>query len=487
MSTKRLAAIITIGVMACWPLAGQDVTSVLQRVDNAMGGLPPSIQYTGTGANYQFGQSVRPAGPWPKYIVKSYAASINYDTPSMRVEFVRIQEFPGAIDQHQVQVVSGIHAWNMIGRYPSPAPTAVAERLSQIWATPHGFVRAAAASASTAIATEETVKGRRMVRISFVAQGKFRFSGLINDQNLVEEVDTWLDNPLTGDTPLVTKFTRYRDFGGVKFPAHLIQSYGGFPILELDVSAVTTKVAGDLPVPSDVQLAANPTIQVATQKIADGVWYMAGGSHHSVVVEFPHYVAVIEGPLDEARSVAVIDEIKKVIANKPIRYLINTHHHFDHSGGVRTYVAEGATLITHAMNRPFYDKVFAAPRTLNPDRLALSKKEARFETLKDKRVLSDGDQTLELYHVRGNPHNDAILMAYLPKQKMLIEADLYLATTGDVPLDAIRRAFAVNLYDNVQRLKLDVAPVVPLHGPMTTWANVVAAIGRVSTTSERRD
>ena len=214
---------------------------------------------------------------------------------------------------------------------------------------------------------------------------------------------------------------------------------------------------------------------------------MAGGSHHSVVVEFPQYVAVIEGPLDEARSVAVIDEIKRVVANKPIRYLINTHHHFDHSGGVRTYVAEGATLITHAMNRSFYDKAFAAPRTLNPDRLALSKTEARFETLKDKRVLSDGNQTLELYHVRGNPHNDAILMAYLPKQKMLIEADLYLATTGDVPLDAIRRAFAVNLYDNVQRLKLDVAPVVPLHGPMTTWANVVAAIGRVSTPSERRD
>jgi glyoxylase-like metal-dependent hydrolase (beta-lactamase superfamily II) len=190
---------------------------------------------------------------------------------------------------------------------------------------------------------------------------------------------------------------------------------------------------------------------------------------------------VVEAPQNEARSIAVIDEVRRVVPNKPIRYVINTHHHFDHSGGLRTYAAEGATIVTHAMNRPFYEKAYAAPRTLNPDRLALAKKTAKFETFSDKRVLAAGGRTLELHHVRGNPHNDAILMAYLPKERILIEVDLYAPTTGNTPLAPIPRSFAMNLYENVQRLKLDVDKVVPLHGRIATWTEFLAAIGKSST------
>ena len=88
-------------------------------------------------------------------------------------------------------------------------------------------------------------------------------------------------------------------------------------------------------------------------KLADGVWHVTGGSHHSVVVEFNEYIAVAEAPLDEARSLAVIAEAKKLGSNKPIRYVLTTHHHFDHSGGLRTYVAEGATVVTHQSNVPY--------------------------------------------------------------------------------------------------------------------------------------
>jgi len=317
--------------------------------------------------------------------------------------------------------------------------------------------------------------------VSFTVGGKYRYVGRINAQSQLERVQSWIDNPVLGDTPVVTTFADYKDFGGVKFPSRFVQSQGGFPVLELTVATVKSNVAVDLPVPSDVQSATTPPVKVETQKIGDGVWYVAGGSHHSVAVEFPDHVAVIEGPLNEARSMAVIDEIKKTIPNKPIRYLINTHHHFDHSGGVRTYAAEGATIVTHALNRPFYEKAFAAPRTLNPDRLAKSRAPVRFEAFTDKKVLSAGGRTLELYHVRGNPHNDAILMAYVPKDKLLIEVDLYTPTTGNAPLAPIARAFGANLYDNVRRLKLDVTQVVPLHGRMTAWADFVAAVGKSST------
>ena len=464
-----------------WTLSAQDAAAVLQRAGSAIGGIPTSIQYSGAGANYQFGQSVRPGGPWPRYIVKSYTAAIDYDTPSMRVEVVRIQDHPDAVEQRQVQAVSGTHAWNVAGENAVAAPAAVPDRLSQVWATPHGFLKAAAANVSSATVTPDTVNGRKLTKITFTAHGKQKVSGLINDQGLVERIETWLDNPVTGDTPVVTTFADYKEFGGVKFPTRLVQHQGGFPTLELTISAVQPNVAVDLPVPAAVQSATVPAPKADAQKIAEGVWYVAGGSHHSVAIEFPDYVAVIEGPQNEARATVVIDEIKKAIPNKPIRYVINTHHHFDHSGGLRTFAAEGATILTHAMNRPFYEKAYAAPRTLNPDKLAQSKKTAKFETFTDRKVLSGGNRTLELHHVRGNPHNEAIIMAYLPKERILIEVDLYAPPTGNTPLAPIPRTFAVNLYDNVQRLKLDVDKIVPLHGRIGTWSEFLTAIGKSST------
>jgi len=234
-------------------------------------------------------------------------------------------------------------------------------------------------------------------------------------------------------------------------------------------------------VPSTVQSAAAPQVKADAQKISEGVWHIAGGSHHSVAVEFHAYVAVIEAPQHEARSLAVIGEVKKAIPGKPIKYVINTHHHFDHSGGLRTYAAEGATIVTHALNRPFYDKAFAAPRTLNPDRLAQARKTPAFETFTNKKVLSGGGRTLELHHLQGNPHNDAILVAYLPKERLLIEVDVYSPPAANTPLPPLARGFAVNLYDNVQRLKLDVDRIVPLHGRIGTWTEFLAAIGKSST------
>jgi glyoxylase-like metal-dependent hydrolase (beta-lactamase superfamily II) len=477
---NRLAAIgITLLVLS-WTMAAQDATTVLQRASSAMGAMPKSVQYSGTGANYQLGQSVRPGGPWPRYIVKSYTATIDYEQPAMRVELVRIQDLPAAVEQRQVQVVSGNHAWNVTGENAVAAPAAVADRLSQLWATPHGFLKAAAANASSAVATAETATGRKITRVTFTAHGKHKVSGLINDQNLVERVETWQDNPLLGDMPVVTTFTDYKDFSGVKFPGRVVQTQGDFPTLELTITAVQANPSVDLPVPAAVQTAAAPAVKADAQKIAEGVWYVTGGSHHSVAVEFPDYVAVIEAPQSEARSVAVIDEVRRVVPNKPIRYVVNTHHHFDHSGGLRTYAAEGATIITHAMNRPFYEKAFAAPRTLNPDKLAQSKKAARFETFTDRKVLSGGGRTLELHHLRGNAHNDAIIVAYLPKEKMLIEVDVYTPTQGDTPLAPASRPAATNLKENVQRLKLDVDQVVPLHGRIVTWTDFLAAIERPS-------
>ena len=118
-------------------------------------------------------------------------------------------------------------------------------------------------------------------------------------------------------------------------------------------------------------------------------------------------------------------EAKRLIPNKPIRYVVNTHHHVDHSSGIRAAMAEGATIVTHESNKAFYERIAAAPHTLNPDRLSAANRKPNIETMSGKKVLTDGNQVVELYHLEGNGHNQGLIVVYLPKLKLLLEADAY--------------------------------------------------------------
>jgi glyoxylase-like metal-dependent hydrolase (beta-lactamase superfamily II) len=231
-------------------------------------------------------------------------------------------------------------------------------------------------------------------------------------------------------------------------------------------------------VPDNVEKApyGPPPVKVDAQKVADGVWFLAGGTHNSVAVEFRNYVALIECPLNDERALAVLDTVKKTIPNKPIQYVVNSHHHFDHLGGLRACVAEGSTIITQGNNKPYYEKIWALAHTLTPDRLAKAPKKPVVEAVADKRVLTDGTRTLELYHLQGSSHADTMLIGYLPKEKVLIEADVYNPAPANAPPAPPTRE-NINLNDNLKRLKLDVQQITPLHGRLVTIADLRKAIG----------
>jgi glyoxylase-like metal-dependent hydrolase (beta-lactamase superfamily II) len=280
---------------------------------------------------------------------------------------------------------------------------------------------------------------------------------------MVEKVETWVDNPVLGDMLVEASYTDYKDFSGVKFPAKIVQRQGGFPVFDLTITDVKPNAAANIDAPPPA-----PPVTVQTEKIADGVWYLTGGSHHSVVVEFADHIAVVEGPQTEERASAVIAEAKKLVPSKPIRYVVNTHHHWDHSGGLRAFVAEGATIVTHELNKPYYEKNFALPHSLNPDRLEQNKTAAKFETMTDKKVLTDGKRTMELHHIQGNGHNDGIILAYLPAERIVVEADVFTppADAKAAPPNP-RSPYTVNLAENLDRLKLNYQTILPLHGRVT--------------------
>jgi len=311
-------------------------------------------------------------------------------------------------------------------------------------------------------------------------------TGAINEQNLIEHVETKIDGGLTGDTVLEGLYSDYKDFGGVKFPMHIVQRQGGHPILDITVAEVEPNSSAAREVAGNPQRGgggarggegAGPA-GIRTEKIADGIWFLNMGAPQSLLVEFKDYLVIIEGGAGDDRTMATINEAKRMFPPKPIKYLVNTHHHFDHSGGIRGYAAEGVPIITHESHKRYFEEqIFKNPHTINPDRLARMPRAVMIETVKDKRVLTDGNMTLELHLVRGNLHAEGMLMAYVPKEKLIIQADLFTPRPGVPPLPS-PSPYTTNFVENVGRLKLDVQRVAHVHGGTDPWSEILKAAGR---------
>lgn len=472
LSGAALLAIATACAQA------QDVAMVLKNAEDTMGRVQ-SIRYSATGTMGGFGQNWSPDTGWHTTVVQSYTRTLDYAAKSSREEMTRTQEAPPAKggetpfqgEQKLVNLVRGSHAWNQPGKEAVPRPSDAGERQLQIWLTPHGFLQAAAEHGV------QVSQKDGATTLSF-QMDKHRVTGDLDDNGQLTRVTTWIANPVLGDMPVVTHYGAYKGFDGIRFPTHIRQEQGGWMTLELDVSSVQTHVAGAAPeVPDAVRSATVAAANIRPTQLADGVWFLAGGSHNAVLVEFKDHVAVVEAPVSEAFSNAVIEAVDRLVPGKPIRYVVNTHHHFDHSAGLRTYVAEGATVVTHAGNRAFYESAWSQPRTLAADRLSQFPREARFETFTDRHTLTDGNQTLEVHHARDGDHNAFMALVYLPRDGILIEADLFTPPAADGPgLVPIALGFASNLHANLQRLQIEPTTIAPLHGRVVPFSELAKAL-----------
>jgi len=462
-----------------------DLKAAVDRSLKAMGAENlKTLVISGTGWDGCVGQNYDPNSPnWRKFSNKDYVRSIDFETRGWRLQRIRGEgENPGR---------GGCNA----GPVPdTPQNQVTAVTADSPWATqmefillPEGFLKVALEKNAT-VKTEK-IKGKKYTVLSFMGD-KAPVTGYINDLGYVDKVETTIDNNVLGDIVWSVDYTDWKDFGGLKFPTHIVQHQGVPLFFELNVTDVKPNAPVDLTPPpgrggrgGGRGPGRGEPAGPISEDLGGGFWLITG-VYASVVADFKDYIVVIEGPSNDMRAEQIIAEAKRLVPNKPIRYVINTHTHFDHSGGLRAFVAEGATIVTHKDNKAFYEKIFRDPHTLVPDKLSQMSPQPKLkiETMSDMKILTDGEHTIDLYHLEGSTHAVGTIVAYLPKQKVLIEADEFNVGQANAPTPASVNPYHTNLLANIERLKLDVDRIIPIHLPgdnrKVTMAELYTAAGK---------
>jgi glyoxylase-like metal-dependent hydrolase (beta-lactamase superfamily II) len=435
------------------------------------------ITFSGTGYDGAVGQTAEynPNIDWPRIdALSNYTRTINWETGTSKETFDRKPGLNPAswkyglgwrggtpLQKHarQTHIVNGAYAWYVDGEggQPVAVPAEDAERYQlDLWLNPPGFLKAARLPGANPKAIwrwEQIEMGRdgnvvmpeKMHVVSIMMLGKYRVEATINAQNQIQRIKTTVNEPALGDFNIEQESTEQTTFGNVKWPIAWHSHQGWDDNYQFD----------------NVSL--------------------GGSTHNSYMIEFRDFVAVFEAPDNEARSLAVIEEIVKLAPGKPIRWLISSHPHFDHIGGVRTYLHIGSTIVAHRkwidfLNR---DVLSYRPRTVAPDIVALwppteLSEGYNFEAINENYVITDNSRILRIYYVQPLAHVAGMLMAYLPAERIAIEADLF--DTHEPPPAAPTPAMR-SFFNQVRRMKLDVATIAPVHGAPVPWSTFVSAMG----------
>ncbi len=207
-------------------------------------------------------------------------------------------------------------------------------------------------------------------------------------------------------------------------------------------------------------------------ELAPNVQFATGGTHNSLIVARKDHLVVFDAPINEWQSRWTIDAAKAKYPGKPVRFLVLTHHHNDHTGGARTYVAEGATVIVAAPNKAHFEAVFRTPHTVNPDELQRNPKPANVVEFNEQMALKDDGGDIQLYKI-ANPHSDGLLIGQVVNENIVWVTDLY------SPLrDKDRSDGFVAFYEGLKKFGIAPERVVGGHGgfvPISIMEAIIAA------------
>ena len=429
-----------------------------------------TLTIEGDGSNGNLLQDMTPDASGQLFLLSGYKRSIDVTGARARTEQTRTPNFAyfqGNAPQQQIQGIDGDVAYNIgaNGTATRGSNAVARDRRAEIFHHPLTLIRAALDPAAKL--SKFAIAGSERVVDVTLPDGLLVTLAVEATTKLPTRAVSMTDNPNLGDVAIVTTFADYQDVSGLKLPARLTTKTDKYTTATVHVTKQT--IDGntvDLAAPEAAKaapIAVPPPVTVTAEEVAKGIWFLAGQSHHSVLVEFSDHLMLIEAPQSDARALAVIAKAREVGHGKPLTELVTSHHHSDHTGGMRAAVSEGLTVITHKGNAAFYEDAIRRPHTIVPDALAKNPKPLKLVSVDEQQEFKDATRTVELYHIEGNPHADTLLMAYFPKERILVEADAFSPGSAVQP-------YAANLLENVTKRNLKVDRIVPLHGTIAPFA-----------------
>jgi glyoxylase-like metal-dependent hydrolase (beta-lactamase superfamily II) len=341
----------------------------------------------------------------------------------------------------------------------------------------------------------DRVDGREQDVVGFTAESGQRVDLYFDrETKLLARYQTLSTRNTVGDTVSEFRFGGYRSQDGIPVPSTFVQHTAGFLATDAKYTAFRFDTAPPdalFAMPQDFTKLEVYAGKAGIVKLADGVFLVRdlSGGYNSLVVELSDSILVVEacetntwsGIAEQAAALA-----KRAIPGKPIRWIVLTHHHGDHSAGVRAYMAEGATVVTTAGSRAYVERVAAAPYRMRPDALARSGKKPVIETVQGrKRVIGDASRSVEIHEIGPNSHCREMLVAYLPKEKLLFQSDMFNPVVPggpqpiehDAPFHGVYAASPAELLKSIRTLGLDVRTIAGSHGRVGTIEELEEAAG----------
>ncbi|MDG2175444.1 MAG: MBL fold metallo-hydrolase [Gammaproteobacteria bacterium] len=435
------------------------------------------IEYSGNGWEACLGQPWHIDEGWARWSIADYNRVIDYATFNSTQTALRQSGLdpdklggcgaqPLAAAQNQQISVNSDSSW---------------EKQLQVHLTPLGFLHLANDFGGQVELNNDGLS----VNVSDinVDDVSYRMVGSFGDDYLLDHVATWIDNTVYGDMIFEVEFSEWQDFAGVKFPTRIVQKQGGYSTHDLTVTSVipSSEASAEPPPGNGGRFGGGQQADLPPyEAIGDGI-YALHGAYQSVVMEFDAFSVVLDGLQNDTRAQEIIALTKELIPDKPIGYVLTSHNHFDHASGLRDFVAEGATIITHEINQEFFESALANPRTLRTESDLSEGMPVSVLGVGGFFVLDDGSQRLEIYKLNDSLHADDVLIAYIPSIKTIVEADLMQPWINPV-FGGGDHPFLIWFADELERIGIEYEQFVPIHRPSTpplmTRMELLEAVGR---------